>query len=285
MTAPIRAPVTICRLALAVCVAASLAVGLGATAVGAQAAPPRKRTVVVDAGHGGLDRGMSGTTSSNTRIYEKDITLQIARRIATRLEVAGVHVIMTRTSDTLIALADRGKIANRQRGDLFLSVHVNAANPHWQEPGAARGFETYFLAEAKTEDERRVAAMENEAVRFEGDSDVPRDDALGFMFTDMLQNEHLRESSELAETIQSRLKAAHPGPSRGVKQAGFNVLVTAFMPAVLVEVGFGTNRAEASWIASASGQVLLADAITRATLDYLARYERRVGGGSTSRGK
>jgi N-acetylmuramoyl-L-alanine amidase len=70
-----------------------------------------------------------------------------------------------------------------------------------------------------------------------------------------------------------------------VKQAGFRVLVTAFMPAVLVEIGFGTNRAEAAWIASASGQVQIADAIARATLDYLARYERRVGGGSTGRDK
>jgi N-acetylmuramoyl-L-alanine amidase len=254
------------------------------------AAPPavagsRRRTVVVDAGHGGLDPGMTGTTLSHGRIYEKDITLQVARRLATRLEVAGVNVIMTRSSDTLIALSDRGRIANRQAGDLFISVHVNAANPHWKDPGAARGFETYFLAEAKTEDERRVAEMENDVVRFETDADIPKDDALGFMFNDMAQNEHLRESSDLAETIQARLRGAHPGPSRGVKQAGFRVLVTAFMPAVLVEIGFGTNRAEAAWIASAGGQVQIADAIARATLDYLARYERRVGGGSTGRGK
>ena len=154
-----------------------------------------------------------------------------------------------------------------------------------RRPGAARGYETYFLAEAKTEDERRVAAMENEAVRFDDASDVPKDDALGFMLSDMKQNEHLRESSALADAIQGRLRGSHPGPSRGVKQAGFRVLVTAFMPAVLVEIGFGTNRAEASWIASADGQTQIADAITRATLDYLARYDRRVGGGSTGKGK
>lgn len=246
---------------------------------------PRRHTVVVDAGHGGNDPGMTGTTPSYARIYEKDITLQVARRIEARLEAAGVNVIMTRTSDTLIALSDRGRIANRQNGDLFISVHVNAANPRWKEPGAARGFETYFLAEAKTEDERRVAAMENESVRFDTDDSAPKDDALGFMLSDMLQNEHLRESSDLAETIQGRLRGAHPGPSRGVKQAGFRVLVTAFMPAVLVEIGFGTNRSEAAWISSAQGQSQLADAIMRATLDYLARYERRVGGGSTGRGK
>ena len=243
----------------------------------------RRRTVVVDAGHGGVDRGMSGVTQSRGHIYEKDITLQVARRVATRIEAAGVNVIMTRTTDTLIALNDRGRIANKHGADLFISIHVNAANPNWKEPGAARGFETYFLAEAKTEDERRVAAMENEVVRFDMDADMPKDDALGFMFNDMAQNEHLRESSDLAETIQERLRGTHPGPSRGVKQAGFRVLVTAFMPAVLVEIGFGTNKVEASWIASADGQLQIADAITRATLDYLARYERRIGGGSTGK--
>lgn len=248
-------------------------------------APTRRRTVIVDAGHGGVDRGMTGTTSSYARIYEKEITLQVARRVASRLEAAGVNTIMTRSTDTLIALSDRGRIANRENGDLFISIHVNAANPNWKEPGAARGYETYFLAEAKTEDERRVAAMENEAVRFDDSSEAPKDDALGFMLSDMKQNEHLRESSDLAETIQGRLRGYHPGPSRGVKQAGFRVLVTAFMPAVLVEIGFGTNRAEASWIASADGQLQIADAITRATLDYLARYDRRIGGGSTGKGK
>lgn len=246
---------------------------------------PHRRTVVVDAGHGGRDRGMSGTAAGKGRIYEKDITLQVARRVATRLEVAGVNAIMTRSSDTLIALSDRGRIANREGGELFISIHVNAANPKWREPGAARGFETYFLAEAKTEDERRVAAMENEASRFDDASDMPHDDALGFMFADMKQNEHLRESSDLANTVQARMRGAHPGPNRGVKQAGFRVLVTAFMPSVLIEIGFGTNRSEAAWLASSNGQVQIADAITRAALDYLARYEKRVSGGSPGPGK
>ena len=73
----------------------------------------------------------------------------------------------TRTTDTLIALSDRGRIANDAHADLFVSIHVNAANPGWKDPGGARGFETYFLAEAKTEDARRVEQMENEVVKFE----------------------------------------------------------------------------------------------------------------------
>ncbi|HVZ48100.1 MAG TPA: N-acetylmuramoyl-L-alanine amidase [Gemmatimonadaceae bacterium] len=255
--------------------------------LGAQAArrpAPRHRTVIVDAGHGGVDRGMTGYTSSGRRIYEKDITLDIANRVASRLENAGVHVVMTRTADTLIGLYDRGPIANRADGDLFISIHVNAANPHWKDPSSARGFETYFLAEARTEDERRVAEMENASVQFDAGPEMPtHDNALGFMLNDMLQNEHLRESSDLAATIQGDLQAVHPGPSRGVKQGNLVVLIKAFMPAVLVEVGFGSNPADADWMTSARGQGQIADAISKAALSYLARYERRVAGGSSGK--
>ena len=160
----------------------------------------------------------------------------------------GVNVVMTRSTDTLIALSDRGRIANAKKGDVFVSIHVNAANPNWKQPGAARGFETYFLSEARTEDARRVEAMENEVVKYEIASDVGANDPLSFIVHDMEQNQHLRESSELAATVQRSLAKMHPGPNRGVKQAGFRVLVTAFMPAVLVEIGFGTNDAEARYL-------------------------------------
>jgi N-acetylmuramoyl-L-alanine amidase len=246
-----------------------------------QAPPPRRRIIVVDAGHGGPDAGMRGPIGFRTTLYEKDVTLAVAKKLARELENRGVGVVMTRTTDTLIALGDRGRIANQAKGDLFISIHVNAANPNWKDPGAARGFETYFLAEAKTEDEKRVAKMENDVVRFETSSDPAQENGLGFILKDMAQNEQLRESSDLAETIQSRLGKIHPGPSRGVKQAGFMVLVTAFMPAVLVEIGFGTNAAEASYIQSESGQNAIAGAVADAAMQYLARYERRVTGTSS----
>jgi N-acetylmuramoyl-L-alanine amidase len=240
---------------------------------------------VVDAGHGGPDNGMTGPIGGGFTIYEKDITLSIARRVGNRLRARGVGVIYTRTTDTLIALSDRGRIANDAAGDLFLSIHVNAAPVTWKSPAAARGFETYFLAEAKTEDARRVEQMENEAARFEAAGGAEKSDPLRFIVTDMLQNEHLRESSELAELIQTHLTASHPGPDRGVKQAGFRVLVTAFMPSVLIEVGFGTNAAEAHYLSSANGQDELAAAIAAATAEYLERYERRVSGGGGNRGR
>jgi N-acetylmuramoyl-L-alanine amidase len=241
--------------------------------------------VVIDAGHGGPDDGMSGPLGDGTfTIYEKDITLSLARRLGNRLRSLGVGVVYTRTTDTLIALSDRGRIANEAAGDLFLSIHVNAAHMGWKTPAAARGFETYFLAEAKTEDARRVEQMENEAARFETPGSAQKGDPLSFIVADMLQNEHLRESSELAELIQRHLGAKHPGPDRGVKQAGFRVLVAAFMPSVLIEVGFGTNAAEARYLASAKGQEEIAAAIAAATMEYLRRYERRVMGSGGSRG-
>ena len=237
--------------------------------------PARQRArVVIDAGHGGRDPGgpMTG------RFSEKDVAFQVALRLGDALRTKGVDVFYTRTKDTLIALDDRGRYANDVRGDVFISIHVNAANPSWRNPGAARGFETYFLAEAKTEDARRVEQMENESVRFEdGGPKAESGDPLSFILSDMRQNEHLRESSDLAELVQRHMGGVHPGPNRGVKQAGFRVLVTAFMPAILIELGFGTNVLDAAFMAQPAGQRDIARAIALATMEYLERHQRRVG--------
>ena len=239
-----------------------------------------RRLVVVDAGHGGPDAGMRGPIAGGPRVAEKNITLAVAKRVGAALGQRGIDVKYTRTTDTLIALSDRGRIANEAHADLFVSIHVNAANPGWKDPGAARGFETYFLAEAKTEDARRVERMENEVVKFETRTAARVGDPLSFILNDMAQNEHLRESNELAELIQRRIGRIHPGPSRGVKQAGFRVLVTAFMPAVLVEIGFGTNAGEASYMTDPSRMDELSAAVADGVLEYLKRYERRVATGT-----
>ncbi len=235
-----------------------------------------RKLVVVDAGHGGPDGGMHGPIGGGPQIAEKNITLVVAQRVGAALGRRGIDVKYTRTTDTLIALSDRGRIANEAHADLFVSIHVNAANPGWKDPGASRGFETYFLAEAKTEDARRVEQMENEVVKFESRSAAHAGDPLNFILNDMAQNEHLRESNDLAELIQRRLGRVHPGANRGVKQAGFRVLVTAFMPAVLVEIGFGTNAADAAYMTDAERVEELSAAISDAVLEYLQRYERRV---------
>jgi N-acetylmuramoyl-L-alanine amidase len=239
-----------------------------------------RRTIIVDAGHGGVDNGMTGPLGGRgPKIFEKDITLSVANKLGRQLATRGVDVVYTRTRDTLIALDDRGRIANRAGGNLFISIHVNAANPNWKDPEGARGFETYFLSEARTEDARRVEQMENAAVRFEdATTKIDKDDPLSFILSDMRQNEHLRESSDLAELIQRQLGKMHPGPSRGVKQAGFRVLVTAYMPAVLVEIGFGTNARESAFISDPAKQDAIAAAVADGAMKYLDRYEQRVSG-------
>ncbi len=243
---------------------------------------PRRTTprrIVIDAGHGGPDNGMTGPMGGGPRIYEKNITLVVSRYLAEALRNEGIEVVMTRTRDTLIALSDRGRIANRAKADLFISVHVNAAPATWRNAAqTGRGFETYFLAEAKTEDARRVERMENESVKFETGANAPKGDPLSFIINDMAQNEHLRESNDLAESIQQGLWRIHPGPNRGVKQANFAVLRTSFMPAVLVEIGFGTNPEEAAFMSETSKQRLIARAIADGALEYLDHYEQRVGG-------
>jgi N-acetylmuramoyl-L-alanine amidase len=240
--------------------------------------PRARKVVVIDAGHGGPDRGMTGPIGSPAWFVEKDVTLSVATKLATVLRARGVDVLMTRTTDTLIALADRGKIANSNHGDVFISIHVNA--PGYNTAAAARehGFETYFLAEAKTEDERRVQDMENESVKFETGANAAKGDPLSFIITDMAQNEHLRESSDLALTIQNGLIDVHPGPNRGVQQANFAVLRGSYMPAVLVEIGFGSNQSEATYLSDQDNQRALARNIAQSVLDYLAHYQSRVGG-------
>jgi N-acetylmuramoyl-L-alanine amidase len=240
--------------------------------------PTQRKLVVIDAGHGGPDNGMTGPIGTTPWFVEKDVTLSVARKLATVLRARGVDVLMTRTTDTLIALADRGKIANSNHGDVFISVHVNAPGYNTAAAARERGFETYFLAEAKTEDERRVQDMENESVKFETGANAPKGDPLSFIITDMAQNEHLRESSDFAQTIQNGLIEVHPGPNRGVQQANFAVLRGSYMPAVLIEIGFGSNQSEATFLSDDANQRALARNIAESVIAYLAHYESRIGG-------
>ena len=245
-------------------------------------ARPRRNTrrlIVVDAGHGGPDNGMTGPIGSGPRIVEKNVTLAVARLLASELRNQGVEVLMTRTRDTLIALSDRGRIANRNKGDLFVSVHVNATGSRGSAGARERGYETYFLAEAKTEEASRVERMENEAVKFETGANAPKGDPLSFIINDMAQNEHLRESNDLAETIQDGLRRFHPGRDRGVQQANFAVLRGSYMPAVLVEIGFGTNPTEAAYLLDPDNQRTIASSIARSVMEYISHYDARIGSG------
>ncbi len=243
------------------------------------AAGAAKRLVVIDAGHGGVDPGARGP--GGTR--EKDVTLAVARELAAELRNKDptIEVRMTRDRDTLIALTDRSRMANRWRGSnpqdrpaLFISIHANA-HPR----SSARGFETYFLSEAKTEDARRVAEMENAAQQYEEPS-TQKLDPLSFIMHDLRQNLYQHESSDWAEMIQRRLANAHPGPNRGVKQAGFVVLNGSFMPAVLVELGFISNPEEERMLGSRDVQGRMARELAASVQDF---FKRRIPGAVAER--
>jgi N-acetylmuramoyl-L-alanine amidase len=216
-------------------------------------------------------------------LVEKDVALAVARQLEKELRKRNVDVVMTRSTDVFIPLPMRGKIANDRHGDLFISVHVNASAPRAKNAANARGVETYFLAVAKTEDAQRVADMENASVRFETGAHVAKEDPLSFILNDMAENEHLRESSDLAALIQHRLTVDQPSFDRGVKQGPFRVLVTSYMPAVLVELGYASNVDDAAVLLDPARQRKMAEAIALAAMDYFAAYDRRIGIGNPDR--
>jgi N-acetylmuramoyl-L-alanine amidase len=229
--------------------------------------------VTVDPGHGGVDPGNPGTFFPRG-VHEKDVTLAVGLLLRDELKRRGIGVRMTRTTDTLIALGDRGGYCT-EACDLFVSLHINSLK---RRPGYTdiRGFETYFLAEAKTEDAARVAQMENDAVRFETQQDEAGTvGGLDFILKDLQLNEHLRESARLAALVQRDLGTVHTGESRGVKQAGFMVLTTARRPAVLVELGYSTNPQDGRFLTSRTSQKAMAASIADGIVEYLLEYERR----------
>lgn len=157
--------------------------------------------------------------------------------------------------------------------DLFVSIHVNSL-PRRSGYERVNGIETYFLGDALTEEARRVAAMEDEALRYETGERWEGD--IGFIFRDLQTNEFLRESALLADLVQNSGAKVHPGRDRGVAQARFTVLATATRPAVLVETGFATNRDDGRFLASTEGQRQLALAVADGVIEYLRRYEKKV---------
>jgi N-acetylmuramoyl-L-alanine amidase len=222
--------------------------------------------VVIDPGHGGSEEGAEGPNG----LLEKDITLQVARRLKSELEAKGFQVSLTRTVDRDLGLDDRAAMANHERADLFISLHANASPRR-----SARGAETYFLAREATDDEARTtAALENDATR-RGARDEP--EGLELVLWDLAQVEYLEESAALAETIQQELNLALDLADRGVRQAPFRVLMGATMPAVLVEMGFLSNESEARLLGSSEHQDRLAQAIARAVDTFRLSYGRRLG--------
>lgn len=233
--------------------------------------------VTVDAGHGGTDPGNPGLYFPRG-VQEKHVTLQVSQLLRTELQKRGIVVRMTRTRDTLIALRDRPRYCTEEC-ELFVSIHVNslARRRGYTE---RRGFETYIIGEARTEEAERVAQMENDAIRFE--TDAVQDAApqgLDFILRDLQLNEHLRESARAAELIQEHLDPVHSGENRGVKGGPYHVLNAARRPAVLVELGYSTNPDDARLMTRRPSQEAMAAAIADAVVAYLLEYERKTGAG------
>jgi len=231
--------------------------------------------IAIDPGHGGVDPGNRGV-GLPAGVSEKDINLQVGLLLRDELQRRGIGVRMTRTTDTLINLFQRAPRSCRDDCVLFVSIHVNSL-PRRAGYTTARGFETFVFSEARTEDARRVAQMENDAMRFEVADGSAQPSGLDFILRDLQLNEHLRESVRAAELMQSNLQEVHSGPNRGVKHSPLAVLNTARRPAVLVELGFATNATDARLMTSRQGQRNLSLALADAVVSYLREYERRVG--------
>jgi N-acetylmuramoyl-L-alanine amidase len=227
---------------------------------------PRRKVIVIDPGHGGVETGATGPSG----LQEKDVTLDLARRLRKELDHGSTDVVLTRDEDRLVGLDERSAIANHNRADLFLSIHLNASIRK-----NATGAETYYLAKSATDDEaRKLAAQENvQAAAASNQSSS----ALDLVLWDLAQNQYLAESSQLAESIQRRLNEVAGTRDRGVRQAPFRVLMGATMPAILVEVGFISNPDEEGKLGGGDYRDQIVRALVASINEYLARVDRLSG--------
>jgi len=227
------------------------------------------RVVIIDAGHGGEDPGAIGMRG----VREKDVALAIALELAKILRRnADLEVHLTRDRDVFVDLWERGQIATNLKGErpgLFVSIHGNSI-PNQR---ATRGFETYFLSEARTEHERRVSAIENAPLSIGGQDVDPEDEPdLGFILRELRNLDHQHWSELLAGLTQEELEDFHPGPNRGVKQGVLAVLTNALMPSILVEAGYLSNEDESRLLGQSGFQADTAAAIARAIERFFERY-------------
>ncbi len=227
------------------------------------------RVIVLDAGHGGHDPGAIGPNG----LQEKEVVLDVTRRLARMLETGlGIKVVLTRTGDYFVPLRERAAFANAQRADFFVSIHANAHRVLGSE-----GAETYFLSsEASDNEARQVAALENGVIQLESPSSRGRLDVLKTILWDLAQSEFQEESSRLAETVQDSMTLSLGIPNRGIKQAGFYVLGGVAMPAILVEIGFVTNKKEERKLLDSGYREQVARAIYAGLAEYKQRYDQKM---------
>ncbi len=221
--------------------------------------------IVIDPGHGGFDSGARGPKG----VEEKNVTLRIARLLAEKLrEKFRCKVLLTRDDDVFIPLRDRTAFANMNKADLFISIHTNAT-----PKSDVDGVETFFASiDATDEDAKKIADFENSSGADEKSPEA--EDDLKLILRDLENTASNHESSILAETIHTALLKATKGEDRGVKQALFAVLISAEMPAVLVEVGFITNPDEERRLNSRKEQEKIADSLADGIMGFRKTFSK-----------
>ena len=242
------------------------------TMVGATA---KDFTVVIDAGHGGKD---PGAVSANGKVYEKNVTLKVAQMVGENISKnhPEVKVLYTRKTDVFVGLNDRARMANKANADLFISIHVNAAQNR-----SAKGAETYTLGieEARTERNLEIAKRENGVILLEDDhektyANFNPNSPESYIIFEYMQSEFVKESIHIAQYVQTNFANDANRLDRGVRQAGFLVLNATSMPSILVELGYISNAEEAKYLASAEAQRRLSNCISKAFDTYYADLKK-----------
>lgn len=235
--------------------------------------------VVIDAGHGGKD---PGAVSANGKVYEKDVTLKVALAVGESIakKHSDVKVLYTRKTDVFVGLNDRARMANKADADLFISIHVNAAQNR-----TAKGAETYTLGieEARTERNLEIAKRENGVILLEENhektyANFNPNSAESYIIFEYMQSEFVKESIHIAQYVQENFANDANRLDRGVRQAGFLVLNATSMPSILVELGYISNAEEAKYLASATAQQHLSNCISKAFDTYYADLKKVSGG-------
>tara|TARA_B100000745_G_scaffold142926_1_gene93455 strand:+ start:785 stop:1954 length:1170 start_codon:yes stop_codon:yes gene_type:complete len=216
-------------------------------------------TIIIDPGHGGKDPGSVGYKGTK----EKDIVLDVSKRLARKIQKnLRVKTILTRDEDVFIRLQDRTKFANTNEGDLFISIHVNS-----NESKKPYGFETYLLRPGRNQEAINVALRENAVIELEGNKFEKLTDEQLIQAT-IAQSGFVQYSEKFAALIQEEIDKRVQSRNRGVKQAGFYVLMGASMPNVLIELGYISNPNEEKKLNSSSYRDMLATSIYYAILKY-----------------
>ena len=228
--------------------------------------------VVIDAGHGGKDGGAVGTFAK-----EKDITLNVAKLLGSKIsdECENIKVVYTRDTDKYLTLQQRANIANRAKGDLFISIHVNSVDLNSPGRTNVAGSSVFTLGLHKTKDNLDVAMRENSVIKMEDNyttvySGFDPNSAESYIIFEMNQNKHMLKSINLASSIQDELTTNAGREDKGVRQAGFWVLWATNMPSVLVELDFICNPTQEKFLSSTDGQEQLANSIFNAFVKHVS---------------